>query len=158
MTLPPLTPGTLRQLSPEGRLERQEAILARVTGEIPEEELETYRRHVEVARANWERDSFTARLYLEKAEHALTDLQWRRSAEVATGSKLLDAAKASADAKRGKMSEDSKMIIREMQRLVDQGHSIRSAARCVGNLSRMGSAEANSKLWHRWKKKMGTLA
>lgn len=147
MTLPALTPGHLRQLSPEGRLERHEAILDRVGGQIPEDEIATYRRYVQVARANWERDSFNARIYLEKAEQALTDLKWRRSAEVAAGLKQIRRD-------TGPTPETMRILDFIASWVAANGGKGIQKAAAEAKVQGLGtSVGANSKLWYEWTRK-----
>lgn len=146
----------LYRLSPDGRLSTLEKVLENIRPYLQQDvDLKPFERAIKIARNNRDISNLSeARVYLERAEHELTKIQWARDYVTMIGKKYLDASDQGADMRRGKISPDVRTVLLEMQKLIDNrpNMSISGAARFVFNKGFGKSAGANGKAWRRHKK------
>lgn len=148
---PDLISARIYQASPDGRLERLEAVLQEMADGQDDADTHHFRKYVEWAREARFGDRLNdVLLYIAKAEHALTLIDYADDPDRICGVKIRDGARKGGDARKSGAVE---AVLAEMKRLKDTGGSISWAAQTARKNGFGTSADANHRLWYRYRKK-----
>ena len=147
---PDLISARIYQSSPDGRLERLEAVVQEMLDDDVDVDAHHFRKYVGWARDARRSDRMTDVLrYIAKADHALTLIDYMGDPDRLRGAKIVEAAQKGGEARKLGVCES---VIPEMKRLLSRGGTISWAAKTAFTNGFGSSAKANRQLWYRYSK------